>query len=103
VFILETPLFRVRTKKETIYCYSEKERDAAMQKLGKSCEVTRFKGLGEISPHEFKQFIGPKMKLSPVEVDNTHVVGDVLDFYMGKNTPERRGYIMDHLVVEEAV
>ncbi len=103
LFILETPLFRVRTKKETIYCYSEKERDAAMNKLGKSCEVTRFKGLGEISPHEFKQFIGPKMKLSPVEVDNTHAVGDVLDFYMGKNTPERRGYIMDHLVVEEAV
>lgn len=103
LFILETPLFRVRTKKETIYCYSEKERDAAMKKLGKGCEVTRFKGLGEISPHEFKQFIGPDMKLSPVEVDNTHVVGDVLDFYMGKNTPERRGYIMDHLVVEEAV
>lgn len=103
LFILETPLFRVRTKKETIYCYSEKARDAAMTKLGKSCEVTRFKGLGEISPHEFKQFIGPDMKLSPVEVDNTHVVGDVLDFYMGKNTPERRGYIMDHLVVEEAV
>lgn len=103
LFILETPLFRVRTKKETIYCYSEKERDAAMNKLGKSCEVTRFKGLGEISPHEFKQFIGANMKLSAVEVDNTHVVGDVLDFYMGKNTPERRGYIMEHLVVEEAV
>jgi DNA gyrase/topoisomerase IV subunit B len=103
LFILETPLFRVRTKKETIYCYSEKERDAAMTKLGKSCEVTRFKGLGEISPHEFKQFIGPKMRLSPVEVDNTHVVGDVLDFYMGKNTPERRGYIMDYLVVDIAV
>jgi len=103
LFILETPLFRVRTKKETIYCYSEKERDAAMNKLGKGCEVTRFKGLGEISPHEFKQFIGPQMKLSPVEVDNTHVVGDVLDFYMGKNTPERRDYIMDNLVVEEVV
>ena len=101
--ILETPLFRVRTKKETIYCYSEKERDAAMKKLGKGSEVTRFKGLGEISPHEFKQFIGPKMRLSPVEVDNTHAVGDVLDFYMGKNTPERRGYIMDYLVVDEAV
>jgi len=103
LFILETPLFRVRTKKETIYCYSEKERDAAMKKLGKGCEVTRFKGLGEISPHEFKQFIGPKMRLSPVDVDNTHVIGDVLDFYMGKNTPERRGYIMDYLVVDEAV
>lgn len=103
LFILETPLFRVRTKKETIYCYSEKERDKAMEKLGKACEVTRFKGLGEISPHEFKQFIGPKMRLSPVEVDNTHVVGDVLNFYMGKNTPERRGYIMDYLVVDEAV
>jgi len=103
LFILETPLFRVRTKKETIYCYSEKERDKASEKLGKSCEITRFKGLGEISPHEFKQFIGPKMRLSPVEVDNTHVVGDVLNFYMGKNTPERRGYIMDYLVVDEAV
>jgi topoisomerase IV subunit B len=103
LFILETPLFRVRNKKETIYCYSEKERDAAMAKLGKAAEVTRFKGLGEISPHEFKQFIGPKMRLSPVEVDNTHAVNDVLSFYMGKNTPERRGYIMDHLVVEEAV
>ncbi|HMP89294.1 MAG TPA: toprim domain-containing protein [Kiritimatiellia bacterium] len=103
LFILETPLFRVRTKKETIYCYSEKERDAAMKKLGKGCEVTRFKGLGEISPHEFKQFICDDMRLSPVEVDNTHVVGDVLDFYMGKNTPERRGYIMDYLVVDVAV
>jgi len=103
LFILETPLFRVRTKKETIYCYSEKERDKANEKLGKNCEITRFKGLGEISPHEFKQFIGPKMRLSPVEVDNTHVVGDVLNFYMGKNTPERRGYIMDYLVVDEAV
>ncbi|HMP96812.1 MAG TPA: toprim domain-containing protein [Kiritimatiellia bacterium] len=103
LFILETPLFRVRTKKETIYCYSEKERDAAMKKLGKGSEVTRFKGLGEISPHEFKQFIGQDMRLSPVEVDNTHVVNDVLDFYMGKNTPERRGYIMDYLVVDVAV
>ncbi|HMP73790.1 MAG TPA: toprim domain-containing protein [Kiritimatiellia bacterium] len=103
VFILETPLFRVRTKKETIYCYSEKEKASAQNKLGKAAEVTRFKGLGEISPHEFKQFIGADMRLSPVEVDNTHAIADVLDFYMGKNTPERRGYIMDNLVVDLAV
>lgn len=98
--ILETPLFRVRTKKETIYCYSEKERDQAMAKLGKQCEVTRFKGLGEISPSEFKGFIQPDtMRLSRVEIQNTHAINDLLTFYMGKNTPERRQYIMDHLTV----
>ena len=98
--ILETPLFRVRNKKKTIYCYSEEERDVAMKEIGRGCEVTRFKGLGEISPHEFKRFIGPEMRLSDIEVDNQGLVPDLLRFYMGKNTPERKSYIMDHLVVE---
>ena len=101
LYILETPLFRVRTKKETIYCYSENERDEAMKKLGKASEVTRFKGLGEISPNEFKMFVGDEMKLSEVDVMNTHHIGDLLTFYMGKNTQERKSYIMNHLVVEQ--
>lgn len=100
--ILETPLFRVRTKKETIYCYSEQERDAASKKLGKSCEVTRFKGLGEISPAEFKQFIGKEMRLRQVVIDGEHSIPEVLNFYMGKNTQERRNYIMDNLVIDQA-
>lgn len=98
--ILETPLFRVRTKKETIYCYSEKARDAAMDKLGKNSEVTRFKGLGEISPKEFKGFIGEKIKLTPVGIDDNNAVPHIMKFYMGKNSPERKAYIMKHLVVE---
>src|ERR1700751_1646351 len=89
VHILETPLFRVRDKKTTIYCYSESERDAATAKL-RNNEVTRFKGLGEISPSEFKAFIGPDMKLTQVSVDDGHVVQPLLQFYMGKNTPARR-------------
>ena len=99
--VLETPLFRVRTKKKTIYCYSEDERAAAVKELGRGTEITRFKGLGEISPSEFRHFIGKDMRLSPVEVDDRSQVPKLLRFYMGKNTPERRGYIMDHLVVEE--
>jgi DNA gyrase subunit B/topoisomerase-4 subunit B len=99
LYVLETPLFRVRTKQETIYCYSEAERDAAATKLGKSCEITRFKGLGEISPAEFKQFIGKDMKLSKVEYAPRHDVANILTFYMGKNTPERKDYIMGNLVV----
>jgi topoisomerase-4 subunit B len=102
VFILETPLFRVRDKKQTFYCYSEAERDGAMRKV-KNPEITRFKGLGEISPSEFKAFIGPGMKLTQVSVDDGHVVQPLLQFYMGKNTPARRQFIMDHLVVEEPV
>ncbi len=98
--ILETPLFRVRNKKKTAYCYSEEERDAAMKELSRGLEVTRFKGLGEISPGEFKAFIGPDMRLTPVEVDEQQHIPSVLKFYMGKNTPERRGYIMNHLVVD---
>jgi DNA gyrase/topoisomerase IV subunit B len=99
LFVLETPLFRVRNKQETIYCYSEAERDAASARLGKSCEITRFKGLGEISPAEFKQFIGKEMKLSQVEYAPKHDTANILTFYMGKNTPERKDYIMEHLVV----
>jgi DNA gyrase/topoisomerase IV subunit B len=102
VFILETPLFRVRDKKQTFYCYSEAERDVAIRKV-KNPEITRFKGLGEISPSEFKAFIGPGMKLTQVSVDDGHVVQPLLQFYMGKNTPARRQFIMDHLVVEEPV
>ncbi|MFA5688934.1 MAG: toprim domain-containing protein [Kiritimatiellales bacterium] len=101
--ILETPLFRVRNKKETLYCYSEKERDAAMDKLGKNAEVTRFKGLGEISPGEFKAFIGKEMKLTPVVIDEEYGIPEVLTFYMGKNTQDRRTYIMDNLVVDEEI
>jgi topoisomerase-4 subunit B len=98
VFILETPLFRVRTKKETRYCYTEKERDEAASALGAQCEITRFKGLGEISPKEFGQFIGEDMRLVPVSVNTLKAVPQVLNFYMGKNTPERREYIMKNLI-----
>src|SRR5215471_9946636 len=99
LFVLETPLFRVRNKDQTIYCYSEAERDQAAEKLGKSCEITRFKGLGEISPNEFKQFIGKEMRLSQVEYAPKPDAAGILTFYMGKNTPERKGYIMENLVV----
>ncbi|MBN2318468.1 MAG: type IIA DNA topoisomerase subunit B [Acidobacteria bacterium] len=101
VSILETPLFRVRNAKSTTYCYSEEERDAAVKNL-RGVEITRFKGLGEISPSEFKHFIGPDMRLTPVRVDNRHRVPAILSFYMGRNTPERRNYIMNHLVVDTA-
>jgi topoisomerase-4 subunit B len=96
VFILETPLFRVRNKKETRYCYSEKERDKSCREL-RDPEVTRFKGLGEISPGEFGQFIGPDMRLVEVNIKSVKNIPETLDFYMGKNTPERRDYIMGNL------
>jgi topoisomerase-4 subunit B len=99
LFVLETPLFRVRNKEQTLYCYSEAERDEAAKKLGKSCEITRFKGLGEISPAEFKQFIGKEMRLSQVEYAPKPDAAGILGFYMGKNTPERKDYIMENLVV----
>jgi topoisomerase IV subunit B len=99
VHILETPLYRVRNAKKTFYCYSDVERDTALKEL-RSAELTRFKGLGEISPAEFRQFIGPQMRLTPVRVANRHSVPAILGFYMGRNTPERRQYIMKHLVVE---
>lgn len=98
VYILETPLFRVRNKKETIYCYSEKERDKAVNKLKTGVEITRFKGLGEISPNEFGQFIGKNIKLIPVSVSEMQEVPKLLNFYMGKNTPERKNYIINNLV-----
>jgi topoisomerase-4 subunit B len=97
--VLETPLFRVRNKERTLYCYSEAERDAAVTELGGKPEITRFKGLGEISPKEFAQFIGPDMRLSRVEYAPRIESAPILTFYMGKNTPERKGYIMDRLVV----
>ena len=134
VYILQTPLFRVRNKKkkvraaknvgaeqpnaageailkktrnsdrsefETIYCYSEEERLAAIEKLSPDPEITRFKGLGEISPDEFKNFIGPDMRLEPVSLHKSDNVGSLLEYYMGKNTMERQGFIIDNLVVEE--
>ncbi len=101
VHILETPLFRARNAKKTVYCYSESERDEALKEM-RGAEVTRFKGLGEISPAEFKAFIGPDMRLTPVRVADRHGVPAILGFYMGRNTPERRQYIMDHLVLDAA-
>lgn len=99
VFILETPLFRVRNKKENVYCYSEDERDKAQTKLGRGAETTRFKGLGEINPSEFRQFINPEtMHLTPVEISQLKMVPQLLNFYMGKNTPERRAFIEKHLL-----
>ena len=102
IFILETPLFRVRNKKETRYCYDIGERDVALYDLGSQAEVTRFKGLGEINPKEFGQFIGDDIRLVPVSVSTLKQVPQVLNFYMGKNTPERREYIMKNLI-EDAV
>jgi topoisomerase-4 subunit B len=101
VFILQTPLFRVRNKKETIYCYSEQEKQQAIQKLGPRPEITRFKGLGEISPDEFKAFIGRKMRLDPVTLTGETSLHGLLDYYMGKNTPERQEFIIRNLRIEE--
>ena len=98
IYILETPLFRVRNKKETRYCYNAAERDVALNDLGSQAEVTRFKGLGEINPREFGQFIGEDIRLVPVSVNTLKAVPQVLNFYMGKNTPERRDYIMKNLI-----
>ena len=101
VFILETPLFRVRNKKETIYCYSEEEKQAAIRKLGNKPEITRFKGLGEISPDEFAGFIGEDVRLEPVILQKETKIQDLLRFYMGKNTPDRQQFIIDKLRVEK--
>jgi topoisomerase-4 subunit B len=97
LFILQTPLFRVRNKKETIYCYDDDERRKAIDKLGKNSEITRFKGLGEISPDEFGFMIGPDMRLDPVEYEEGKGVKELLAFYMGKNTPDRQDYIIANL------
>lgn len=101
VYILQTPLFRVRNKKETIYCYTEEERINAINKLGANPEITRFKGLGEISPDEFIHFIGKDIRLDRVSMKKEDLVTNMLNFYMGKNTPERQEFIIDNLVVEE--
>lgn len=100
VYILQTPLFRVRNKKETIYCYSEDERISAINKLGANPEITRFKGLGEISPNEFVHFIGKDIRLDKVTMKKEDLVKDMLSFYMGKNTPERQEFIIENLVVD---
>ncbi|KGO88502.1 DNA topoisomerase IV subunit B [Flavobacterium rivuli WB 3.3-2 = DSM 21788] len=100
LYILQTPLFRVRNKKETIYCYSEDERKAAMEKLKGKPEITRFKGLGEISPDEFKHFIGQDIRLDPVMLDSATSIQSLLEFYMGKNTPDRQEFIINNLKVE---
>jgi topoisomerase-4 subunit B len=101
VFILQTPLFRVRNKKETVYCYSEEERKEAISRLGKNPEITRFKGLGEISPDEFKHFIGRDIRLEPVIFGRNENLPHLLEFYMGKNTPDRQFFIIDNLKVEK--
>ena len=114
VYILQTPLFRVRNRKkgskekksgrveyETAYCYNEEERLAAIERLSPNPEITRFKGLGEINAEEFKHFIGPDMRLDPVTLQKSDQVADLLAYYMGKNTPERQNFIIENLVVEE--
>ncbi len=101
VYILQTPLFRVRNKKETRYCYSQEERKKALKDLGVNPEITRFKGLGEISPDEFKHFIGDNMRLEPVLLNKEYSIEDILTFYMGKNTPDRQVFIINNLKVEE--
>ncbi len=103
LYILETPLFRVRNKKETIYCYSESEKEAAVKKIGSAAEITRFKGLGEISAGEFKGFIGDDIRLEPLTLNHVHNSDLLLSFFMGKNTPERQDFIIDNLRVEKDV
>ena len=101
LYILQTPLFRVRNKRETHYCYSEEERQWALRRCGASAEITRFKGLGEISPDEFREFIGEGMRLDKVRITKDDPIHDLLEFYMGKNTFERQGFIIDNLRIEE--
>ncbi len=101
IYILQTPLFRVRNKKETVYCYSDEERVSAINRLGAKPEITRFKGLGEISPDEFKHFIGKDIRLDPVLIGKESVLSEMLSFYMGKNTPERQEFIIENLKIEK--
>ena len=101
LYILQTPLFRVRNKQKTFYCYSEEEKLAAIQACGKNPEMTRFKGLGEISPDEFKHFIGPEMRIEPVLIKREDQIQQLMEFYMGKNTPDRQNFIIDNLIIEE--
>lgn len=100
VYILQTPLFRVRNKQKTIYCYSEEERVNAISQLGTNPEITRFKGLGEISPDEFRNFIGPNIRLEPVLLKKDSSIKQILEFYMGKNTPDRQNFIIENLRIE---
>lgn len=101
LYILETPLFRVRNRQETFYCYSDEERQVAIQKIGKKAEITRFKGLGEISPDEFEQFIGPDMRLEPIILRKDTTIPKLLEYYMGKNTPDRQAFIIENLRIEK--
>jgi topoisomerase-4 subunit B len=101
LFILDTPLFRVRNKQETIYCYSEQEKKAAIEKLKGKPEITRFKGLGEISPSEFEGFIGENIRLEPVILKANQSIEQLLDYYMGKNTQERQEFIIRNLKIEK--
>jgi topoisomerase-4 subunit B len=101
LYILQTPLFRVRNKVKTFYCYTEEEKLNAIAACGKNPEMTRFKGLGEISPDEFKHFIGPEMRIEPVLIKKEDQIHDLMEFYMGKNTPDRQNFIIDNLVIEE--
>ena len=103
VYILQTPLFRVRNKKETRYCYTDGEKQKAIAQLGPNPEITRFKGLGEISPDEFKHFIGKSIRLEPVRMKKNDSVNGFLEFYLGKNTPERQDFIIENLRVEEDI
>jgi topoisomerase-4 subunit B len=103
LFILDTPLFRVRNKKETIYCYTDEERQRAIHKLGKTAEITRFKGLGEISPDEFGKFIGDDIRLEPIILNKETKISDLLNFYMGKNTPDRQNFIIENLKIEKDI
>ncbi|MFO7822441.1 MAG: DNA topoisomerase IV subunit B [Cyclobacterium sp.] len=103
LYILDTPLFRVRNKKETIYCYTDEERQRAIHKLGKTAEITRFKGLGEISPSEFGAFIGEDIRLEPIILNKETKIADLLGFYMGKNTPNRQTFIIDNLKIEKDI
>jgi len=101
LYILQTPLFRVRNKKKTFYCYTKEEKEKAIETVGSNPEITRFKGLGEISPDEFKNFINDDIRLDPVTLSRSDAVSELLEFYMGKNTPERQNFIIDNLRIEE--
>ena len=103
LFVLETPLFRVRNKQETIYCYSEQEKQRAIDKLKGKPEITRFKGLGEISPSEFEEFINEDIRLEPVLLKQNQSIEQLLEYYMGKNTPERQEFIINNLKVEKDI
>jgi len=101
LYILKTPLFRVRNKTKTFYCYSDEEKRNAIAEIGKNAEITRFKGLGEISPGEFKNFIGEEIRLEPVRLSKEDTINELLTFYMGKNTPDRQNFIIDNLRFDE--